>query len=242
MLEENGFLVESPATAAAGTPNKTGTRSQARARTGFSGPAHMSERTRGGLAPQRAQAEFERLVRPHLDYLYKLAFRFTGSADRAEDLIQDLVVRLYPRTAELAAVEQLRPWLVRVLYRLFVDQRRRDARAPYIALADGGHDEAGGGDPYAGFADPAPGPEAELELEIGRERLLAAWERLSEEHKALLSLYEIEGYTLNEIEGMLELARGTIKSRLHRARARLGELLAGEPFTPLARVRSKRGT
>src|SRR5258706_9200148 len=99
-------------------------------------PQAMPKRSRFGFGSQRAQTDFERLLRPHLDHLYKLAYRFTGATDRAEDLIQDLLVRLYPRRDELTKVEQPRPWLVRVMYRLFIDQVRRDARAPYISLAD----------------------------------------------------------------------------------------------------------
>src|SRR5438477_7122196 len=83
------------------------------------GSKTMRRRRRSGSAAQAAQADFERLLRPHLDHLYKLAYRFTGSADRAEDLIQDLLVRIYPRIAELARIEQPRPWLVRVMYRMF---------------------------------------------------------------------------------------------------------------------------
>lgn len=200
----------------------------------------MYKRTRFGVAARRAQADFERLVRPHLDYLFKLAYRFTGSTDRAEDLIQDLVVRLYPRCDELADVRQLRPWLVRVMYRLFIDQRRRDARAPSMAIAESPLGNADDGDPYAEIADQAPGPDAEFDLRLNREQILHAWERLSDEHKALLTLYEIEGYTLNEIEEMLDVTRGTLKSRLFRARARLAQLLSREPAAPLERVNSKR--
>ncbi len=179
-------------------------------------------------------------MRPHLDHLYKLAYRFTGATDRAEDLIQDLLVRLYPRRDELAKVEQPRPWLVRVMYRLFIDQIRRDARAPYISLADSNlarTDE--NGDPYAEIPDSAPGPELEFDLALNRERLMRAWEQLSAEHKALLALHEIEGYTLDELETLLEVTLGTLKSRLHRARARLAQLLKMEPFAPLQRVKGK---
>jgi RNA polymerase sigma factor (sigma-70 family) len=202
----------------------------------------MHKRTRFGFAARGAQVDFERLVRPHLDYLYKLAYRFTGAADRAEDLMQDLLVRMYPRCDELARVEQLRPWLVRVMYRLFIDQKRHAARAPYVAIADSDLGNAeDGGDPYDNVADDALGPDAQFDLNLDRKHLLQAWEQLSDEHKALLALYEIEGYTLNELESLLEVARGTLKSRLHRARARLAELLAAEPFTPLERVKGKRG-
>lgn len=203
----------------------------------------MQKRSRFGFTPRRAQTDFERLVRPHLDHLYKLAYRFTGAADRAEDLIQDLLVRLYPRCEELAQIEQLRPWLVRVMYRLFIDQKRRDARTPYIALADSdlaAVEETG--DPYAEVADTGPGPETEFELNLDRERLLSAWDELSPEHKALLALFEIEGYTLDELETLLDVTRGTLKSRLHRARARLADLLSVEPLAVNQRVKRKRNT
>lgn len=202
----------------------------------------MTKRTRFGFRAGHAQAEFERLLRPHLRYLYKLAYRFTGSSDRAEDLIQDLLVRLYPRSAELASVEQLRPWLVRVMYRMFIDHKRRDARAPQVAIADS--DLAGtedGGDPYGEVADSGPGPETEFDLNLNREQILRAWDQLSAEHRTLLTLYEIEGYTLNEIESLLEVTRGTLKSRLHRARARLAQLLLMEPLASFERVKNKQG-
>src|SRR5437667_9308357 len=100
------------------------------------GSQTMRRRRRFGSAPQAAQADFERLLRPHLDHLYKLAYRFTGATDRAEDLIQDLLVRIYPRGAELSRIEQPRPWLLRVMYRIFIDQKRRETRAPYVSIAE----------------------------------------------------------------------------------------------------------
>jgi RNA polymerase sigma-70 factor (ECF subfamily) len=199
----------------------------------------MRRRKRFDSASQEAQADFERLVRPHLDHLYKLAYRFTGATDRAEDLIQDLLVRVYPRGAELARIEQPRPWLVRVMYRIFIDQKRRDIRAPYVSIAETGMGDVAGGDPYGGVADTAPGPETELELKFDREQLLRAWEQLSDEHKALLALFEIEGYSLNELQSLLDVTIGTLKSRLHRARARLAQLLAAEPLAASGRVRNK---
>lgn len=201
----------------------------------------MQKHSRFGLSRRRTQTDFERLVRPHLDHLYKLAYRFTGTADRAEDLLQELLVKLYSRRNELAKVQLLRPWMVRVMYRLFIDQTRRESRAPYIALADS--DFAGGeedGDPYADVADPTPGPDIEFELNLDRERLMRAWQELSPEHRAVLALHEVEGHTLEELETLLDINRGTAKSRLHRARARLARLLMTEPFDTLERVNDKR--
>ena len=197
------------------------------------------------FAARRAQAQFDRLVRPHLDHLYRLACRFTGAADRAEDLVQDLLVRVYPRRDELARIEQPRPWLARVMYRMFIDRVRHNARSPHMPIADSSlaNEFVDEGDPYAEVADTAPGPEDEVEMQFDRERLTRAWEQLNPDHRALLTLFEIEGYTLQELEVMLECTRGTLKSRLHRARNRLADLLSEktEPSGPLDRVSKERG-
>ena len=71
---------------------------------------------------------FDALVRPHLDAMYRFAYRLAGQQQDAEDLVQDVVVKLFPKLDELESVDQLRPWLNRVLYRQFIDQVRRKNR------------------------------------------------------------------------------------------------------------------
>src|SRR5262245_7183236 len=78
----------------------------------------------------RDAAEFERLLRGHVPTLYRSAYRWTGAVDRAEDLVQQLLVRLYPRLAELRGLDQIRPWALRVMYRIFVDELRRERASP----------------------------------------------------------------------------------------------------------------
>ena len=75
-------------------------------------------------------SSFEALLQPHVAVLYRHAFRLTGNVSDAEDLVQDLLVKLYPRRRELTKIEKLRPWLFKVLYRLFIDQRRKASRNP----------------------------------------------------------------------------------------------------------------
>ena len=65
---------------------------------------------------------FERFAREHVDALYRLAFRLCESADGAEELVQELLVKLYPRIDELEALASPRPWLARSLYHLYVGQ------------------------------------------------------------------------------------------------------------------------
>ena len=183
----------------------------------------------------RDAVEFSRLMREHVPALYRSAFRWTGAVDRAEDLVQQLLLRLYPRLAELRELDQLRPWALRVMYRIFVDQLRRERSSP-VQFGSDAPAQGEAPDDDDGWLDPGPGPLDLLEQEVTQERLLRAWERLGEEHRAVLAMHDIEDYTLPELARIMDIPLGTLKSRLHRARARLRELLAAERMSAADRV------
>ena len=174
----------------------------------------------------------EALLRPHVEHLYHLGYRLTGNRDDAEDLVQELLTKLYPRREELAGLEHLRAWLSRSLYNLFIDGTRRAARTP---SADEDITE------YELPADSAQGPEAETARSQADRKLWAALDQLSPEHRSVLILHDMEGYGLGELELMLETPVGTLKSRLHRARNRMRELLEKmEPSAPSERYTEQR--
>ena len=184
---------------------------------------------------------FEELLEPLIPVFYRHAFRWTAARDQAEDLVQELLVRLYPRMDELAKLDQVQPWALKVMYRIFVDQYRREQNSPVRsldALPSAGRD--GGDPPLDGCADDSPQPPELVERELTGERLAAAWAQLGTDHRVVVALHDIEGYGLEELAVMLGAPVGTLKSRLHRARARLRELLAGEPFGGAARVKGQR--
>lgn len=167
---------------------------------------------------RKPEPGFDSLVRPHLEYLYRLAYRFCGRREDAEDLVQDLLVKLYPRYDELIKVEKLRPWLVTSMYRMFVDGVRRKARSPVELISD-----------ETMFYDTVAGEDSEPDESLLRDQRLdhiqEAFKRMSDEHRTLLILHDMEGYRLVELEQMLGIPLGTLKSRVHRARARMRELL-----------------
>jgi RNA polymerase sigma factor (sigma-70 family) len=169
--------------------------------------------------------EFEALMRPLVPVLYRFAFRWTNSVERAEDLVQDLLLRLFPRLDEIRKVERLCPWATRVMYRIFVDALRRERSSPVRTAAQLTAEEEAVLD-AEGPADPASDPAELADLELTRERLLRAWGDLNDEHRTVLAMHDIEGYELAELSGVLQVPVGTLKSRLHRARARMRELLA----------------
>lgn len=198
----------------------------------------MTRRKQTGPDPA---AEFERLLRPLLPSLYRQAFRWTLARDRAEDLVQELLVRLYPRLDELAALDRVQPWALRVMYRMFVDQYRREGNSPVRPMHElPDSEEHTGEDPGERFADEAPQPPELVERELTGQRLAAAWSMLGEDQRIVVAMHDVEGYRLEELSGILEVPVGTLKSRLHRARARLRELLTEEPFAAAVRV-SKHG-
>lgn len=169
-----------------------------------------------------AADEFERLLAPHIERLFRLAYRYCGEVQPAEDLVQDLLLKLYPKRKELGAIEALGPWLARSLYNHFIDTTRRGQRSPlHGAVSD---------EVLHSLSGTEGEPEAELERSDIQRQLEHAMTRLSPEQRALISLHDIEGYTLQELESMLDTPIGTLKSRLHRGRLQLRNAL-GEPLT-----------
>lgn len=163
-----------------------------------------------------ATERFAAIVEPHYDALYRVAYRLTRSAHDAEDLAQEVCARAFPRLGELEKLEQPRGWLMRVLYRLFVDSVRRYERR-FVASLDDVDEDA--------LVSERPGPLEEAERALARRHLDEAWRHLNHEQRALLALHDVEGYSLRELNEMTGLKEGTLKSRLHRARVRLGKLL-----------------
>lgn len=182
-------------------------------------------------AATAAAAEFDLLLRDHIPAFYQSAYRWTGAVDRAEDLVQELLVRLYPMLDELRTLDRPRPWAIRVMYRIFVDRLRHERSSP----VQFGLDPAGGDDDVD-YIDPAEEPPELVERQLTQQRITAAWLQLTQEHRVVLSMHDIEGYSLVELSSMMDIPLGTLKSRVHRARAKLRELLTTERFAASDRV------
>lgn len=171
---------------------------------------------------------FSLLVGPHVYDLYRAAYRFTGRAEDAEDLVQTLLLRLYQKREELSLVDDLRPWLVRALHNLFIDTVRRSGREPSFGAA--------GEEAIEQLQNPEAGPAEAAEQTRIRALIAAGLNQLNIEQRVVLTLHDMEGYKLLEIAQVLDLPVGTVKSRLNRARARLRVSLQMEPFPAARRV------
>ncbi len=178
------------------------------------------------MSSEANKQAFETLVRPHFDRLFRLAFRLTGRKAEAEDLFQELLIKAFGKLDDLVAIEEPGSWLSRVMYNLFIDERRRFQRRR-MHLVDEGFLPGDGLAGFAGDDDPALDHER---FELFR-MLDQALSQLSEEHRIIVLLHDTEGYKMAEIEDLMGIPLGTVKSRLHRARARLRDILSDGTFS-----------
>ncbi len=176
---------------------------------------------------RHAQEAFAALLQPHFPKLYSLAYRLSGTQADAEDLVQDVLVKLYERRTELSSVRDLAPWLGRVLYNQFIDNKRRYSRQPLTLVGTATElDAIHAADDRASQRDD---PSRLSSRAQERNVLSLALAKLSEEHRLVLIMHDVEGYKLTELQQLTGIASGTLKSRLHRARARLKNLLQQHP-------------
>ena len=159
--------------------------------------------------------------------MHRQAYRLTGNQDDAEDLVQDLLIRLYERDSNLNDIEKLSSWLLRSLYNQFVDNYRKKNRLP-IDDKDSESEEI-----ISNLANESNSPHVLIEKNFTEKHLHTILATLNPDQQALIALHDIEGFSLPELTEILETPVGTLKSRLHRARQALREKLTttGESIT-----------
>lgn len=166
---------------------------------------------------ETSKQDFEALIGPYFQALFRAAYRLTGNRPDAEDLVQEVCLRAYPKLGQLRSLDYPMGWLLKVQYRLFVDQVRHRDRSPLQPMP-----EDADGSTVMMSRDPAP--EELADGSLTGQHLQAAWSGLERDQRALLAL-KVEGYGLGEIEQITEIPVDAIKARLYRARVRLGKLL-----------------
>lgn len=183
-------------------------------------------------------ADFQNEALPHMDALYRYAMRLTYNERDAEDLLQDTFLRALRFWDKYQAGTNCKAWLFRIMKNQFlnkVDKSRRsldetsldDTEEWYLygQLKDGGPDSVKN--------DPA----SIFELRDWGDHIRQAVERLPEDFREPLVMFDGEGLSYQEIADILELPIGTVRSRLNRARKKLQRDLA-----PIMLEESKAGS
>jgi RNA polymerase sigma-70 factor (ECF subfamily) len=143
---------------------------------------------------------FERLYRIHSSRVFALAYRLCGDRHWAEDLSQDAFVRAWNKISSFKGESKFGTWLHRVTANVVISALRRSKSNLEDELDANEHDSQ---------SHTPPDLDGDIEKAI---------QQLPEGARSVLVLYSIEGYTHEEIAGMLNIAVGTSKAQLHRAR------------------------
>jgi RNA polymerase sigma-70 factor (ECF subfamily) len=185
----------------------------------------MSEELVGALK-QREPAAFEWLVTQHGTMLYRVAWRLMGQREEAEEVVQEALLKVYQKIHTFDGASALTTWLYRIVVNTALMRLRAKRRQPEALLEAGGARSAEAENQGREAADWALPPE---EVLLRREALKALQQgiaNLPALYKAVYVLAEIEGLSYLEVGRILDQRPATVKSRLHRARLFLREVLA----------------
>ena len=152
--------------------------------------------------------------------IFNLAYRFTSSPDAAEDLTQEVFIRVY-RSLEQYDPKQgdLANWLMRLARNLIIDDYRHRARNPQNSMADAVDDHT--------YHLRAVGNSAHKEMERKElaHQVQQGIDKLPEDLRTCVILRDIEELTYQEIVDVLQIPEGTVKSRINRGRIELAKIL-----------------
>jgi RNA polymerase sigma factor (sigma-70 family) len=168
-------------------------------------------------APLQSAAEagwvppsWDEVVRDHSARVYRLAYRLTGNTHDAEDLTQEVFVRVF-RSLSSYTPGTFEGWLHRITTNLFLDMARRRQRIRFEGL----------GDETAKLTSSGPTPAQAFDDRHFDDDIQAALKALAPEYRAAVILCDIEGLSYEEIADALDIKLGTVRSRIHRGRAQL---------------------
>ncbi len=166
---------------------------------------------------------WQSIVEKHASRVYRLAYHLTGNQHDAEDLTQDVFVRVFNSLSQYTP-GTFEGWLHRITTNLFLDKMRRKARIRFDFMAD----DDGAVATSASFdrVERSGQPEDAFEMGHMGADIIEALADLPPEYRAAVVLSDIEGLSYEEIAVTLGIKLGTVRSRLSRARARLRESLA----------------
>jgi len=164
---------------------------------------------------------FEELVIIYQDKVYTLSYYLTGNHSDAQDLAQEVFLKAYSSLRSFRLEADLGTWLHRITVNTWSNMRR--GRNQVLSLDDPLQTEDGEMERPLADGDPTSDPAVALEEKEVQVMVQHAIRSLPEEYRAVLVLREMEGYTYEEIAGIMGCSLGTVKSRLNRARRALKE-------------------
>lgn len=165
-------------------------------------------------------AAWERIVTMYAKRIYNLSYRYTGRREDAEDLTQEIMIRVYQNLNTFRSdAGSFQNWILRVGRNLIIDHYRQTRRYQPAA----GSEEM---DSMHLEDDKLPNPQQMVEMDEAARFLWNGLNSLSPELKEALVLRDLEGLAYREIADTLGIPEGTVKSRINRGRVELARILS----------------
>jgi len=166
---------------------------------------------------------FEELVRTYEKKVYNLALRYTNNGQDAFDISQEVFLRVYRALSGFKEESSFSTWLYQIAVNTCIDAVRKTSRRNEQRLTRS--DEDADGQRQNDIADLSYSPEVHYDRQETREAIRAGIAKLSEEHRQVVILRDVNDLSYEEIGNILSLEAGTVKSRLFRAREKLRSIL-----------------
>jgi len=166
---------------------------------------------------------FEMLAKAYEKKIFATAMRFTKNTEDAADITQDVFLRIYRYINMFKGQSSLATWIYRITVNLCTDTQKKDNVRRNMETESAVSDD--GELIELQIADTAKNPDEEYESKENIQIVREAINELSDEHKSIIILRDIEGLTYEEICEILNVSLGTVKSRISRARERLKNIL-----------------
>ncbi|MBI4551825.1 MAG: sigma-70 family RNA polymerase sigma factor [Candidatus Latescibacteria bacterium] len=184
---------------------------------------HLIEqaKTGNGLA-------FDELTRRYLEKAYSLAYQMLSHPDDARDLVQDAFLEVYRTLDRFNTQYRFSTWLYRILINKCINHRKRETRRRMLSLSDLlSHRENGEATALSVDLRAHPKTPHDLLEQDELQRAIAdALNALSERHRTVVVLFDLEGFSHKQIAEILRCPEGTVMSRLHHGRLKLKSLLS----------------
>ncbi len=172
-----------------------------------------------------AKERFVHLLKRYEKELYNFAYRLTGNRHDAEDLLQESFFKAYKYYFQLRDESKFKEWIFQITANQFKNllRKRRRERLTFPEDFEKNVTESL-------EQAPSKNPDETFDRRDHRALLREAMSEMGDKMRTVLVLFELEGYTIEDISSMLSISRGTVKSRLHYARRKLKDVLMSDEF------------
>lgn len=183
----------------------------------------LMERAKAGDGPA-----FDEMTRRYSEKAYSVAYQMLASHDDARDLVQDAFFEVFRTLERFNTQYRFSTWLYRILINKCINYRKREARRRMFSFSDYGTRNGSTGQQFlvANLPSSEKTPHEVLENDELRRSITAALDTLSERHRTVVVLFDLEGLSHKEIAEILQCPEGTVMSRLHHGRLKLKRVLS----------------